>query len=84
MGDFEMGYSSPSPTATDNQRQDAGRELQSCHRQIYDKPAVVDDDDEGMETLEEDTEESQDSKRVCIQPVINPSLERQMNDPRKV
>nr|XP_048306114.1 partitioning defective 3 homolog isoform X6 [Myodes glareolus] len=47
----------------------------------YDKP-VVDDDDEGMETLEEDTEESSRSGRESVstssdQPSY--SLERQMN-----
>ncbi|XP_031197726.1 partitioning defective 3 homolog isoform X8 [Mastomys coucha] len=52
----------------------------------YDKP-MVDDDDEGMETLEEDTEESSRSGRESVstssdQPSY--SLERQMNgDPEK-
>lgn len=52
----------------------------------YDKP-MVDDDDEGMETLEEDTEESSRSGRESVstssdQPSY--SLERQMNgDPDK-
>ncbi|XP_069846764.1 partitioning defective 3 homolog isoform X7 [Dipodomys merriami] len=45
----------------------------------YDKP-VVDDDDEGMETLEEDTEESSRSGRESVSTASDqPSLERQMN-----
>ncbi|XP_063566244.1 partitioning defective 3 homolog isoform X24 [Gorilla gorilla gorilla] len=47
----------------------------------YDKPAV-DDDDEGMETLEEDTEESSRSGRESVSTASDQpshSLERQMN-----
>ncbi|XP_077802342.1 partitioning defective 3 homolog isoform X44 [Macaca mulatta] len=47
----------------------------------YDKP-VVDDDDEGMETLEEDTEESSRSGRESVSTASDQpshSLERQMN-----
>ncbi|XP_045146093.1 partitioning defective 3 homolog [Echinops telfairi] len=47
----------------------------------YDKPAV-DDDDEGMETLEEDTEESSRSGRESVSTASDHpshSLERQMN-----
>ncbi|KFO18909.1 Partitioning defective 3 like protein [Fukomys damarensis] len=47
----------------------------------YDKP-VVDDDDEGMETLEEDTEESSRSGRESVSTASDPpshSLERHMN-----
>ncbi|XP_075068155.1 partitioning defective 3 homolog isoform X3 [Mixophyes fleayi] len=45
----------------------------------YDKPPV-DDDDEGMETLEEDTEESSRSGRESVSTASDqPSLERQVN-----
>ncbi|XP_076688470.1 partitioning defective 3 homolog isoform X16 [Callospermophilus lateralis] len=47
----------------------------------YDKPAI-DDDDEGMETLEEDTEESSRSGRESVSTASDQpshSLERQMN-----
>ncbi|XP_063778191.1 partitioning defective 3 homolog isoform X16 [Pseudophryne corroboree] len=48
----------------------------------YDKPPAADDDDEGMETLEEDTEESSRSGRESVSTASDQpshSLERQVN-----